>query len=217
MDANHLFDKYMVDVDITRPDGTPKKAVEVGMSKVQSGEDSYGWKTEGGQRVKDYEKVCMRCVKDIIQEAGIQMPQTNNVATFMDAVEGRPVELFNHIGERRVYPPSVDWGVIDSAADLREGDIMIVNNSDGGYHAVLVKNVSGSPDRNGLFRGYFSGVDVIHDRAFEYAIEAYERYLRETSQTHELRKAYREEIKGELRQGNTEEAFKLRDELLQYK
>ena len=60
-------------------------------------------------------------------------------------------------------------------------------------------------------------LDVIHDRAFEYAIEAYERYLRETSQTHELRKAYREEIKGELRQGNTEEAFKLRDELLQYK
>ena len=60
-------------------------------------------------------------------------------------------------------------------------------------------------------------LDVIHDRAFEYAIEAYERYLRDTSQTHELRKAYREEIKGELRQGNTEEAFKLRNELLQYK
>mgnify|MGYP003132398413 CR=1 FL=1 len=164
MDANSLFDKYMSDVDITQADGTTEKAVEVGKDKVQSGADTFRWRYESGKKVKDYEKVCMRCINDIFTEAGIAMPLTNNVATFMDAVEGRPVELLSHIGEKRHYKPSKDWQAIDIASDLKAGDIMVVNNTEGGYHAVLIKNVTGTPDRNGLFRGYFNGVDVIHDR-----------------------------------------------------
>ena len=57
-------------------------------------------------------------------------------------------------------------------------------------------------------------LDDIHDEVYSYAISAYYEYLQENSQTAELEGILRKQIKGELGSGNTDEAFRLRDELL---
>ena len=57
-------------------------------------------------------------------------------------------------------------------------------------------------------------LDDIHNEVFSYAVSAYYEFLQNNSQTAEIEGILRQQIKGELGSGNTDEAFRLRDELL---
>ncbi|QDP66945.1 MAG: hypothetical protein Unbinned4409contig1002_46 [Prokaryotic dsDNA virus sp.] len=118
----------------------------------------------------DESNVCIKCAKTIYQKSGIPFPATNSVVTFMDAIEGNKVDLFDNpkdINGNRItqrYEGRNDWDVLVSAGSVRAGDIMVVQNMEGGLHATVVTKIDGSPDDMGFFDGYFTGVDVIHDR-----------------------------------------------------
>ena len=113
--------------------------------------------------------VCLKCAKTIYQNSGIPFPATNSVVTFMDAIEGNKVDLFdnpkNNEGERikQRYEGRNNWEVILSAGSIQPGDIMVVQNNTGGLHATVVTNIDGTPDDMGAFSGWYTGVDVIHD------------------------------------------------------
>lgn len=120
---------------------------------------------EGSQR-----NVCIKCAKTIYQKSGIPFPATNSVVTFMDAIEGNKVDLFDNPKDnqgrriRQRYEGRNNWDVLVSAGSVQPGDIMVVQNSSGGLHATVVTKIDGSPNDMGFFDGYFTGVDVIHDR-----------------------------------------------------
>tara|TARA_R100000900_G_scaffold67692_4_gene53949 strand:- start:1927 stop:2493 length:567 start_codon:yes stop_codon:yes gene_type:complete len=115
------------------------------------------------------DKVCLKCAKTIYQKSGIPFPATNSVITFMDAIEGYKVDMYDNPKDRQGkripsrYEHRNDWEIIVSAGSIRPGDIMVVNNTEGGMHATVVSKMSGNPDSMGMFSGWFSGIDVIHD------------------------------------------------------
>ena len=153
--------------DVMKEDGTAKQAVDIAKQQVTNQADTYHGT---GKKPGDYEKVCLKCVRNIYSEANIPFPATNSVVTFMDAMDGIAVDLFNNPKDsngRRMRVPYAgrkDWSEITMASGLVPGDIMVVMNADGGLHATMVTNVQGGPNSQGLFQGYYTGVDVIHDR-----------------------------------------------------
>ena len=60
-------------------------------------------------------------------------------------------------------------------------------------------------------------LDGIHNEAFSLGLAAYHEWLSNNSESKLLEGIVRDEIKGNLQTGNTEEAFNLRDKLLQIK
>ena len=59
-------------------------------------------------------------------------------------------------------------------------------------------------------------IDAIHQEVFDHAYAAYEHFLSETGDSHIIERSLRQQVKENLMRGETEEAFKARDQLLQY-
>ena len=170
--AETFMDKIFDTFDFGEEDKVTT-AINIGEYEVASGGD-----TMVGQRNF---KVCLDCVSKIMGGAEIPMPKTSDIDTFMGAMVGYKVSLYEFNDNDMKWTPSApkvwkdrdQFKVIDNAGDIAPGDIMIVEAHNGNYHgkhATLVSNVSGGVDDKGFFRGFFSGVDVIHDMGEEFPI-----------------------------------------------
>jgi len=161
-----IFDMFR-DQNIMAEDGTIDKAVEIATDAANNKKDTYHGT---GKRNADYDNVCLKCVRNIFGEANIPFPSTNSVVTFMDAMAGVPVDLFDNPKDangKRMRVPYVgrkNWTTLDIASGLKPGDVMVVKNNTGGFHATMITNISGGPDDQGFFQGFYTGVDVVHDR-----------------------------------------------------
>jgi hypothetical protein len=156
-----LFDQFIADQDYMIEDGTVRKAVEVAKHKSKFGYDTWVGKRDS--------QVCADACRNIYKDAGIAMPETNSLATMMDALEGLPVQLYNNpVNEKgarvsQVWEGSKDWLSIENPGEIKPGDFMVVHNDTQGMHGVFVSNIAGNPDNRNFFKGYFSGVDIVHD------------------------------------------------------
>ena len=76
------------DLDMFGADETSKKVVEAAKFKARN---DYDTNIAGRKHL-----VCLDCIKGIFSDAGVDVPQTSDINTFMDAVRGYKVQLWNH-------------------------------------------------------------------------------------------------------------------------
>ena len=147
------------------PMGSPNERL-VQTAKDRVGTDNYVQFPSGG---KKYDDTCVKCMRNIFEDTKIPFPETNNVLTFMDAIEGNKVDLFsnpvNSDGKRvkQRYSGRKHWDVIYNADDLQPGDVMVVHNNLGGYHATMITSLSGDTSDTGVLSTWYTGINVIHD------------------------------------------------------
>tara|TARA_R100001463_G_scaffold35623_1_gene77349 strand:- start:5489 stop:6070 length:582 start_codon:yes stop_codon:yes gene_type:complete len=113
--------------------------------------------------------VCVKCMRNIFSDTNIPFPETNNVVTFMDAIEGNKVDLFNNPKDsngnrvKQRYSGRKHWEVITDANNLKAGDVMIVHNNEGGLHATMITSLTGDTSSTGVLSTWYTGINVIHD------------------------------------------------------
>ena len=168
---DEIFDRHLKENNLFNETDPVQMAIAIAKYKAQAGNyDTWVGKRDG--------LVCLDCVKTIMTDAGIPMPNTSDIDTFISAVSGWDVELPEHgIDEfrsdnqfikynAREYKDSNSWQVIDDVGAVQPGDILVVETIAGlGKHATMVTNVSGTAEDADKFLGWiFSGISVVHDR-----------------------------------------------------
>ena len=174
---DEIFSRHFEENNLFNETNPINLAVSIAKFKAQAGNyDTWVGKRQG--------LVCLDCVKTIMTDAGIPMPNTSDIDTFISAVSGYDVELPEHgIDEirsdnqflkynARPYEDSNSWQVIADVGAVKAGDVLVVESIAGlGKHATMVTNVSGSvADADRLLGWVFSGVSVVHDRGEPTAI-----------------------------------------------
>ena len=170
-DDGLFFDEWLKDDSMLNQSNPVDLAVTIAKYMANSGEyDTYVGTRKG--------LVCYDCVRNIMNDAGIPMPETSSVLNFMHAVEGKYVELKDHgIDEARTntdmirykykkYHDSESWDTIENLDSLKTGDILVVNAlGPSGLHATMVTGISGNPNYgNNILGKFVSGVSVVHDK-----------------------------------------------------
>jgi hypothetical protein len=164
---NKIWNTFISDDNAITEDGTLEQAIYIANQHVNEHRDTY---RNFGFRTEDYDKTCVKCVRNIFEEAKIPFPATNSVVTFMDAMSGYSVDMYdnpvdqNGVRQRSKFKHADKWDTILTPGDLQKGDVLIVHNDEGGYHATFVTDVSGEMSQNGLAQSFYTGVDIIHDK-----------------------------------------------------
>ena len=152
-----------------------------GSNKVENAVSIANWTAASGSadtnvagRTSD---VCLDCVSGFMEDAGIHMPNTSSVKTFIDAMNGHKVRLWEHDpinmatveSDPKVWEHHKQFDIITNPIDLVAGDILVVRSHNGAYdglHTTLVTGVNGTPKGFSMF----TGVDVVHDKGTNYPI-----------------------------------------------
>jgi hypothetical protein len=163
-DDNVFFEENLAENDIFGAKGQVSTAVNRANFRASQDLDMVGYGEHGNPR---YDNVCWDCVRDIMDDSGLPVPETSSVDVMMDAMEGLPVKTWDTPEYPEVWPGHAYYKTIVDPNELQAGDILVVQSRSGrhsGKHAVFVTGVSGGANNTGFFSSLFTGVDIVHDK-----------------------------------------------------
>tara|TARA_R100000458_G_C8223913_1_gene207487 strand:+ start:6 stop:644 length:639 start_codon:yes stop_codon:yes gene_type:complete len=171
LDEDQLW-STMEDKDLLAEDKTALKVAQAAKFKSTQGYDT----NIAGRK----SFVCLDCVTGILADAEIPVPKTSYIPTFIDALRGHKVQLWNNPkinGElsKQVYKDHVSWQEITDYKDLKSGDVLFVHTLEGGQHAAIVTSLKGEARKEGedvlnIWGASRNGVNIVHDKGSRYPV-----------------------------------------------